>query len=262
MLNFQQVLIPQLVQTGYEISEFQTPYQEPCFTLPTQEDLPSEDGFPLEEEMCRIQAELLIQTLNLWLVSHGDGYVSGKRFLYGEGVQVRGRYFGCPDVFVVLGASRQPRDDSWVAWQEGKGPAVVIELVSEEITKYDQGKRKQIYQDYLKVAEYFRFDPEDADDWVGLQLVAGRQYQEMAVDAQNRLPSAALGLTLGRWQGVYHGYERIWLRWATPDGNWLPTEEEAAKAAERVARYEAEHRAAIAEAEIARLTALLAPKPE
>jgi Uma2 family endonuclease len=251
------------------VSEFQTPFQQSLFTWPTQEELPSADGIPLESEPHRLQMELLIDTLRPWLASHGGGYVSGDMFLYFCEAQLRGESFRGPDVFVVLGVPDCERN-SWVVWEEGKGPEVVVELISEETAEYDKDEKKRIYQDHLRVAEYFWFDPWNTDDWAGFELVDG-QYREIVVDANTRLLSKKLGLMLVRWQGVHKNRERTWLRWATWDGNWLPTAEELVEAGraarqvafqwaevESLARQAAEHRAITAEAEIAHLKALLA----
>jgi len=43
-------------------------------------------------------------------------------------------------------------------WEEGKAPAVVIELTSESTRHEDQGTKRAIYAD-LGVREYFLFDP-------------------------------------------------------------------------------------------------------
>jgi Uma2 family endonuclease len=208
--------------------------------------------------------ELLISTLKPWLAKHGGGYVSGNMFLYFSKTRSRRQDVRGPDVFVVLGASTKARD-RWAVWEEGKGPEVVIELLSKKTARQDKGKKKRIYQDQLKVAEYFWFDPQKPDDWAGFELVGGK-YRELAVDANHRLLSQQLGLTLVRWQGVHEGLDRVWLRWATLDGELLPTKEELANAAEqraaaeRLAR-EAERAARlVAEAEVARLKALLAQK--
>jgi Uma2 family endonuclease len=185
--------------------------------------------------------ELLISTLKPWLAQHGGGYVSGNMFLYFSKTRSHHQDVRGPDVFVVLGASTAARD-RWEVWEEGKGPEVVIELLSKKTAKLDKGKKKRIYRDQLKVAEYFWFDPQKPDDWAGFELVGG-QYRDIAVDANHRLLSQQLGLTLVRWQGVHEGLDRVWLRWATLDGELLPTAEEVAEA-ERVARHEAEQRAA------------------
>jgi hypothetical protein len=66
-------------------------------------------------------------------------------------------------------------------------------------------------------------------------------------------------LALIRWPGVYADVEATWLRWATLEGNLLPTDQEVAAREQQRADAEA-RRAVAAEAEVARLRALLAEK--
>jgi Uma2 family endonuclease len=290
-----------ITPTARRFPRVPTPVNKTFAILPTQDDLPSEDNVPMETEPHRLQMELLIDTLRPWLASHGGGYVSGNMFVYFSPAHSCDEDVLGPDVFVVLGVPDYERK-KWVVWEEGQGPDVVIELLSHSTAKHDQDQKKQIYQDRLKVAEYFWFDPWNTDDWAGFERINGR-YRKMATKANTRLLSKKLGLMLVRWQGVYKRRPRTWLRWATLDGKLLPTAEELANvaeqrattaevaqreaehraAAESLARQEAEHRAAAeslarqeaehraelematrraAEAEVARLTALLAQQPK
>lgn len=230
---------------------------------PTQDELPCDDGVPMESERHKLQMDLLIYPLKPWLERHPEGgYVGGNMFVYFSLAQVRNQDFRGPDVFVAPGVPRGERK-SWVVWEEGKSPDVVIELLSEQTAARDKGEKRLIYQNQLKVAEYFWFDPFDPDDWAGFGLHQG-VYRSLSPDEQGRLPSERLGLTLCRWQGVYEGVEATWLRWATPEGELLPTEREALEAERQ--RAETEHqraetekqRADAAEAELARLRAELA----
>jgi hypothetical protein len=137
---------------------------------------------------------------------------------------------------------------------------------------YDKGEKKQIYQDRLKVSEYYWFDPFEPEDWAGFELKGGI-YEPISPNEHGHLLSQRLKLALVRWLGVYSGVETIWLRWATLSGEILPTaqetsdqqaqraESEAQRAtlAEQRIAAEVEARQA-AEAEIARLQALLANK--
>jgi len=132
----------------------------------------------------------------------------------------------------------------------------VIELLSDKTATRDKGEKKRIYQDQVKVAEYYWFDPFDPDDWAGFGLREGR-YELIMPDDQGRLLSKRLGLALVRWYGVYEDAETTWLRWATLDGELLPTPQEALELERQRAEAEA-RRAADAEAEVARLRALLA----
>jgi Uma2 family endonuclease len=229
---------------------------------PTQDELPCDDGEPMETARHRQQMFLLLETLQPWLDQRPDGYAGGNMFLYFSLAQVRHQDFRGPDFFAVLGVPKGERK-SWVVWEEGKGPDVVIELLSESTATSDKTEKKFIYQDQLKVAEYFWFDPFNPDDWAGFGLQQG-VYAPLFPDEQGRLLSRRLDLALVRWHGVYESVEATWLRWATLAGELLPTRAEKLRAAEqRIETAEqraetAEQRAAAAEAEIARLRTSLA----
>jgi hypothetical protein len=112
-----------------------------------------------------------------------------------------------------------------VVWEEGKAPDVVIELLSDSTAQLDKNEKKLIYQNQLRVSEYFWFDPFNPNDWAGFFLQQG-VYQPLSLNAQNQLISQSLGLALQRWQGNYKGIDATWLRWATLEGELLPTPEE------------------------------------
>jgi len=225
-------------------------------TLPTQYELPCEDAENLETERHKLQMDLLIYPLRSWLSQRQrDSYVGGNMFVYFSMAQVRGEDFRGPDVFVVLGVPSGERR-CWVVWHEGKGPDLVIELLSDKTARQDKGRKKQVYEQQLQVPEYFWYDPFDPADFVGFELQDG-VYQPIALTGQGHLTSRRLGLVLRHWEGVHVNVRTTWLRWALADGTLLPTPEEAQ--AQEQQRAEAERqRAETAEAEVARLRALLA----
>ncbi len=242
---------------------------------PGQDELPCDDGVPMETARHRMQMDLLINSLETWLEQREDGFVGGNMFVYFSLAQVRNQDFKGPDFFAVLGVPKGERK-SWVVWEEGKGPDVVIELLSESTAAIDKTTKKQLYESQLKVDEYYWFDPFNANDWTGFSLRAGR-YETIQPDERSRLISERLGLALVRWTGVYQNVEATWLRWETRSGALLPTPQERANLseqraaaatkraeaeaqraqAEAEARREAEQRAARAEAELARIRAQL-----
>lgn len=193
---------------------------------PSQADLPCDDGIPMETQRHKVQMDMLIDTLSPWLAARSDGYVGGNMFVYFSLAQVKNQDFRGPDFFAVLGVPKGERL-SWVVWQEGKPPDVVIELLSESTAAQDKNEKKLIYQNLLRVPEYFWFDPFNPEDWAGFFLNRG-VYQSIVPNAQNQLVSQSLGLALVRWQGDYKGINTTWLRWATLDGELLPTPQEIA----------------------------------
>jgi Uma2 family endonuclease len=228
---------------------------------PTEDDLPSSDGMPMETHRHVLQLSLLMDVLLLAWADRTDVFVGGNMFVYFSPDQVRTEDFRGPDLFVVQGVSRRDRK-SWVVWQEGKAPDVVVELLSESTALRDKTEKKQIYQDRLRVPEYFWYDPYSAE-LAGFVLRDG-VYEPIAPDSMDRLPCRQLGLTLVRWDGLYGGVEATWLRWAIEDGTVLPTGAELAarelQRAEAVARRaeEALRRAEAAESRLAELEAQLA----
>ncbi len=191
---------------------------------PTQAELPYDDGVPMESERHKLQMTLLIDALLPWIAAREDGYVSGNMFVYYSLAQVRNQDFKGPDVFVVLGVPKGERK-SWVVWEEGKAPDVVIELLSDSTAITDKTEKKLVYQDQMRVPDYFWYDPFNPEDWAGFSIRQGT-YQPLVLNERQQFVSEALGLGLQRWTGIYKGVEAVWLRWTTLDGGLLLTPEE------------------------------------
>jgi len=152
--------------------------------------------------------------------------VGGNKFVYYSLKQIHQQDFKCPDVFVVMRVPSGERK-SWVVWEEGKTPDLIIELLSESTAKEDKTNKKLLYQNQLKVAEYFWFDPFNPDDFAGFMINTGR-YEDLPLENEHFF-SPLLGLNLVKWQGVYKDIEAIWLRWATLEGELLLSPEEFEK---------------------------------
>ena len=225
--------------------------------LPTQYYSPCNDGVPMETDQHKLQTELLINSLKPWLEQHGGGCVDGNLFVYINSKQLPDEEFKGPYVFVVLGRSKK-KPKNWTVWEESKGIDVLIELLPNGKTKTDKNDNKRFCQNQFKVPEYFWFDSSHPEDCAGFYL-QDDVYEDIPLDAQNRLFSRRLGLKLLRWHGVYENIEAVWLRWATLKGGLLLTLQECASLAEQRANT-VEQRADAAEAEVARLRALLAEK--
>jgi Uma2 family endonuclease len=126
---------------------------------PRGEDLPFDDGEPLESERHREQMSLLIDSLKDAWRDRRDVYVGGNMAIYFSETQARNNDFRAPDVFVVLDTERRERK-GWVVWEEdGRTPDVVIELTSESTEDVDRGKKKTIYARMLHVPFYACCDP-------------------------------------------------------------------------------------------------------
>lgn len=181
------------------------------------------DEPPLETHLHLQQLLLLLKCLD-WFWKERDNYfATGNLTIYYSPRQSKSEDFRGPDFFVVLGTERRPRK-SWVVWEEdGKYPNVIIELLSDSTAKTDRGLKKQIYQDTFRTPDYFWFDPNTLE-FQGYHLLDGR-YHELEANEQGRLWSQQLELYLG-----IHAQQ---LRFFTPDGELVPTPEEAALAAQQ-----------------------------
>lgn len=252
--------------------EYGADWEDIAFMFLTEDDLPYEDGEPMETERHRKQMNLLIEVLEYHWAERADWYAGGNMFIYFSPEQVKTQDFRGPDFFAVLGVPKRERK-SFVCWQEGMTPDVVIELLSDKTRAFDKNEKKQIYQDRLRVPEYFYFDPHTYE-WAGFVLRAGR-YEPIVPDEQNRLISQRLGLALVQREGRFQGYGGTWLRWETLAGKLLPTGEEMARAAQQAAaaahqqaataqreREAAQQHAAELEAELAQYRAQFGELPK
>ncbi len=193
-------------------------------TTPWKNGYPTSDGKPTAEtDWHRDLMNALIQTLKVWYASQRRVYVSGNLLLYYEPGNRR-RHVS-PDVFVVKGIAGHDRPN-YLLWEERKGPDVVIELTSSSTRREDVDDKYHLYQDTLRVKEYFLFDP--LGDYLDPPLQGHRlrrgQYQPIRLVA-DRLPSQVLRLHLER-----NGRE---LRLFDPAASrWVLTTLERAAAAE------------------------------
>jgi Uma2 family endonuclease len=202
-------------------------------TPPTQDELLYDDGIPMETYRHKLQMDLLVDPLDAWL-SDREAFVSGNMFVYFSPNQLKNHDFRGPDMFAVLDVPKGERK-CWVVWEEGKGPDVVVELLSQSTASQDKRQKKEIYQKRLRVPEYFWFDPFNPSDFAGFSI-SDLAYQPIIPDQQGRLISEQLGLALVLWSGQYKEANTTWARWATLDGVLLPTAEESAQQAQQEAQ--------------------------
>ena len=221
--------------------------------LPTQDQLPCDDGIPMETQRHNMQMDLLIQLLYPWLEQRDNGYVGGNMFIYYSAAQLKNQDFKGPDFFAVIGVSKEERK-SWVVWEEGKAPDVIVELLSESTANYDKTVKKEIYQDQMRVPEYFWYDPFNEEDFAGFRL-NGRHYSPLQQEDKGYF-CESLQLYLRRWHGSFEGVEATWLRWADLEGNLLPTRQEmSVKAQAEAQQAQAEAQQAQVEAQQAQAEA-------
>jgi Uma2 family endonuclease len=155
-----------------------------------------------------------------------------------------------PDWFGVVGVPRLYEERelrlSYVIWQEGVNPLVIVELLSPGTEDEDLGQKVrelgkpptkwEVYERILRVPYYVVFS-RYTNEMQPFCLVGDRYQQAELRNGRLLIPS--IELSLGLWQGSFQGVDRLWLRWMTLDGNLILTpEEEAATAQKRATNAE------------------------
>jgi Uma2 family endonuclease len=210
------------------------PPRPPQEVLPTMYDLPSEDpeepGLP--DEFHIFQPQLLRDTFRPPTYPPNQTFVASDLNLYYDSRHPL--WYKRPDWFAVVGVPRLYEDRelrlSYVTWQEGMGPFVVVELLSPGTEKEDLGQilreinqpptKWEVYEQILRIPYYIVFDRYTED--LRAFVLTGDRYVETA-QSEPRLWIEGLQLGLGLWQGSYQGLERLWLRWFDVSGQWILT---------------------------------------
>jgi Uma2 family endonuclease len=233
------------------------PPKSPRETLPTMYDLPSENpeepGLP--DEFHLLQPQLLSHTFRPPQYPAERIFCASDMNLYYD---VRhSQWYKRPDWFGVVGVSRlYDQVDmrlSYVVWQEGINPFVIVELLSPGTEKEDLGETNQeklppessnlvsngqtietqddnkpprkweVYEQILHIPYYAVFSR--YTNQLRVFKIGGARYQELELQ-DSRVWISELNLGLGLWQGEYQGFDRLWLRWYDTEGNWILTDAE------------------------------------
>ncbi len=153
---------------------------------------------------------------------------------------------------------------SYTPYAEGDSVAIVMEFLSDEDGNEYSGRptypygKQYFYEQILQVPTYAIFDPSTL--LLEVRCLQAGRYVLQSANEQGRYWVPELQLFLGTWYGLRVGVMTHWLRWWDRDGKLLlwnseKAEQEAARAEQEAARAEA------AEAEVARLRALLQDRP-
>jgi Uma2 family endonuclease len=185
--------------------------------VPKAISYPTSDGKPMAEtDWHRILMIDLIQTLDGWFAKDSNVYVSGNLLMfYVEGD--RRRHLS-PDVFVVKGVAKRKRL-YYLVWEEKKGLDLVIELTSKSTRNEHLRKKFHLYQNVLKVAEYFLFDP--LGDYLKPRLQGFRLHKQKyhpITAVKGRLPSQVLDLHLEQEGDQLRLYDLRTRRWLLTPG--------------------------------------------
>jgi Uma2 family endonuclease len=215
----------------------QHPRQPARADLPTMYDLPSEDPeeMGLPDEFHDFQPKLLRETCQPPLEQ--DFFIGADLNLYYDPEHTS--WYKRPDWFLVLDvpASRTGEEMRWsyLLWQEGVAPFLVVELLSPGTESEDLGQtlrvvgkpptKWQVYEQELEVPYYALFD-RYSNDFRMFQLTDG-SYTEMAVGEQG-FWFPELQMSLRKWSGAYFGVTSQWLRWFDRFQQKIPTADERA----------------------------------
>ncbi|MEQ9622906.1 Uma2 family endonuclease [Coleofasciculus chthonoplastes] len=215
------------------------PPDYPRQTLPTMYDLPSDNpedpGLP--DEFHFFQPLLLLLTFQPTHWNWEQVFSACDLNLYYDVNHTH--WYKRPDWFGVVGIPRlyEQRELrlSYVIWQEQISPFVVVELLSPGTEGEDLGRtvpqagsppsKWQVYEKILRVPYYVIFSRYTHELQI-FHLVEGN-YQRVNL-TDNRLVIPELGLSLGLWSGRFREINGRWLRWMTPSGELIPTDNEQA----------------------------------
>ncbi|AFZ23685.1 hypothetical protein Cylst_1397 [Cylindrospermum stagnale PCC 7417] len=205
----------------------------PQETMPTMYDLPSElvgeSGLP--DEFHGIQADLLSETCQPPNYSSEEILLASDLNLYYD--PRHPLWYKRPDWYMVLGVPNagQQKDLrlSYVVWQEGIDPFLVVELLSPGTEQEDLGQtlrevnqpptKWQVYERILRVPYYVVYDR--YENQLRAFRLNGTRYEAIPL-AENRFWLEELELGLGLWQGSYQQTIGLWLRWYDAT-SWTPT---------------------------------------
>ena len=220
-------------------------------TLPTMYDLPSEDpeepGLP--DQFHDLQPTLLATTFQSPLYPEHQRLIAKDLNLYYDVRHTN--WYKRPDWFLVLNNEAFGRQEdlrlSYLIWQEGIAPFLVVELLSPGTESEDLGQtlrdvnrpptKWQVYEQMLRVPYYAIYDR--YENKFRVFRLDGVRYQEQDL-TDNRFWFEELQLGLGRWQGRYEQFEGLWLRWYDAAGNWIPTPTERVEQERQSAERERE----------------------
>ena len=229
---------------------------------------PDSDGEPMAETGRHVRGLLdMIGAIDWLLRDIPDAHVCGNMFVYYE--EGNPRKVISPDVFMVRGVGKKELR-TYKTWEQQPHLDLVIEFASPSTFARDFAEKKRIYEQILRVKEYYIYDPyhEIQPSFVGFRLVNG-VYEDIAF-VEGRLPSEVLGMELGERDGVLRLYDPVKQKWFGPPREHLDeaenriseaenslSEVETRASEESRARQEAETRAQHAEVELEKLRAAL-----
>ena len=231
--------------TATETWVYPEEYEKPVVDV---SHLVTEDDTPVDNLFSERQMDLLIDTL----YTSWGGPEEGRPFVAMANVAL---YYGLhlpplvPDALISLDVELptdfwKKENRSYLIWEYGKPPDVVVEIVSNRKGQESGHKLRQYAR--LGIAYYIVYDP---NNQLGDKPLYVYTLKEARYQASKKMWLTDVGLGITLWTGVYRGMEATWLRWQDKQGNLLLTGEERAEVAEE--------RAEVAEERAERLAAQL-----
>ncbi|WP_333215400.1 Uma2 family endonuclease [Microcoleus sp. S36b_A4] len=190
--------------------------RSPKETMPTMYDLPSEligeSGLP--DEFHRIQADGLSQTCQPQNWQPDEVFIASDLNLYYD--PRHPGWYKRPDWFLVLGVSRFQEQEnlrlSYVVWQEGVNPFLIVEFLSPGTEEEDLGQtvrrvdrpptKWEVYEQILRIPYYIIYDR--YQNQLRVFRLNGTRYEALSLP-DGRLWLEEMQLGLGLWQGSYQG---------------------------------------------------------
>ena len=216
--------------------------------------LPSEalEDSGLPDEFHGLQPQLLSLTLSLTQYTRHQVFTAFDLNLYYDPEHTG--WYKRPDWFLVVGVSRLYRGktarSSYVMWDEQVPPIVIMEFLSPGTEAEDLGRfasrpvvatidkppsKFDVYERILQVPHYIVYN-EQTEQLRYFRLIDGVYQEQEILPTNPRLWIPELELGLGIWQGEFRDLPQAWLRWCDCDGNFIPTEAEAERAAREAAQ--------------------------
>lgn len=221
------------------------------YDLPSE--FPEEPGLP--DEFHDLQPQLLSRTLALSGYSRDQWFTGSDLNLYYD--VHHPLWHKRPDWFLAVGVPRlydgHDLRRSYVVWQEGVAPTVVVEFLSPRTELEDLGRfyhesdrvealaenseplnlgqvpgKLDVYETYLRIPHYVVYSR--YTQRLRYFKLEGSLYREQAVNpASPAIWLDDLKVGLGIWEGEFEGIPSHWLRWCDAQGGWFLTDTEQAK---------------------------------
>jgi len=203
------------------------------------EDFITEDDEPMDNLFSEKEQRKLVSELQDSAIDWTD-----RNFMACANVAIYYEKGKCivPDMFLSMDVKhpkswRAKKDKCYYAWQMGKLPELVLEIVSNKVGNEDTEKM-ELYAK-LGIKYYVIHDPYlylSEQELRVYELKANAHYV-LLENENNFMPEINLGIQL--WQGLFEKEESLWARWCTREGEYLMTGAQRAEQEKKRADEEA-----------------------